>query len=427
MKQIQHPKTPLFRAAITFAVLLFSSASSASVQGSLLEGEDTEEKVQYAIGTFTEEKTPDLSAFEGLTGRGEDHMFDYEKAVSIFEGIGRARNAMIQALNLMYEEDSTNKKANNRFALLNLTDVKGYPHDFQPGLNWGTILIKLELLPKALPGLVNMLKEAFEDHKALKVKRLQNAYSALAVQVLRSADVFDTINDLYPKPEKPVAENVSGDDLDTLKQKLSDFEKDVLAYDMDRVKAETWERAFKKLHAQHAPLVKAQEKLEAAFEVLRQANDQNPNVKEVGDLPDISGEGDLATLKEILDDIAKAQSVLTESLAQAKTWQKAFEMHHKKYALLTAEQEKLEAAFEDLKKVNGDNPNVKDVGDLPEIAGEGDLATIKGILDDIARDQGLLSGALVLAKAWKPEVAVEEKLDEGEVAVEEKLDEGEEL
>lgn len=318
MKQIQHPKTPLFRAAIAaFTVLLFSSAS---VQGSLLEGEDTEKKVRSAINTFTEENMPDLSAFEGLTGRGKDHMSYYEKAVLIFEGIGRARNGMIQALNLMYEEDPKNKKANNRFALLNLSDVKGYPHDFQPGLTWGTILIKLELLPKALPGLVNMLKEAFEDHKALKVKRLQNAYGALVAQVLRSTDAFATIDARCKKPDVLEPEDVSGDDLDTLKQKLSDFEAAAAAYDIALLDAKKWQQTFKAHHVKYVSLAKENEKLRAAFALLKETNDQNPHLEEIGDLPDISDEGDLATLQETLDGIQAAQLELTDKLAQAKAW-----------------------------------------------------------------------------------------------------------
>jgi len=128
----------------------------------------------------------------------------------------------------------------------------------------------------------------------------------------------------------------------------------------------------------------------------------------VDDLADIGDEGNLVTLKGTLDDIVKAQGVLTEALAQAQLWQKGFELHHAQHLLLIVEQEKLKAAFGDLREANDQNPHLKAVDDLDDIAGEADLAVIKGNLDDIVIAQGLLKEALVLAKTWKPEEVVDD-------------------
>jgi hypothetical protein len=76
--------------------------------------------------------------------------------------------------------------------------------------------------------------------------------------------------------------------------------------------------------------------------------------------------------------------------------------------LLIVEQEKLKAAFGDLREANDQNPHLKAVDDLDDIAGEADLAVIKGNLDDIVIAQGLLKEALVLAKTWKPEEVVDD-------------------
>ena len=53
---------------------------------------------------------------------------------------------------------------------------------------------------------------------------------------------------------------------------------------------------------------------------MREANDQNPNLKVADDLDGIAGEGNLVTIKGTLEDIVEAQRVLNEALVLAKAW-----------------------------------------------------------------------------------------------------------
>ncbi len=401
MKQIKYPNTILFRISLMAIFLLFSSAT---VQGSLLEGVDSEAKIKYAIDTFATELEVDLSEFQSLKQNeaGSKYMGQFEAAKEIFIDITKRRNGMIEAMTLMQKEEEANELAVSRLLSIDLSDHKGHPHDFQPTLSWDMLLMKLTFLPKSLPGLGESLAEAFQAHKVLKVKRLKNAYSSLAVQALRTTDAFTSINALYVKPVALVPEDVSGDDLETLKQKVYDFEQAVLDYDLELLKAKKWQQTFNAHHKKYVLLTAEQERLASAFKVLEEANDANPHLEDIGDLADIADEGDLVKLQEALDDIVEAQRILTEALVEAKKWQQTFAEHEKQYVLLAAEQQRLKTAFQLLREANDQNPNLKVVDDLDEIAGEGNLVTIKGTLEDIVEAQRVLNEALVLAKAWKP-------------------------
>lgn len=330
-------------------------------------------------------------------------MGKFSEAEELFIQIAKRRNGMIEAMTLMQKEEEDNDLAVSKLLLIDLSDHKGHPHDFQPVLSWDMLLMKLRFLPQSLPGLGESLIEAFKEHKRLKTISLKKNYSALAVQALKTTDAFTTINALYDKPDALDPEDVSHDDLDTLKRKVSDFEQAVLAYDVELLKAKKWQQTFNAHHKKYVLLTAEQEKLASAFGVLEKANEANPHIKVVDDLEEIAGEGNLVTLKETLDDIVEAQRVLTETLVQGQSWQKTFVLHEKQHVLLTAKQEELGREFQLLREANDQNPNLKVIDDLPGIADEGDLGTIKETLDGIVESQRLLEEALLLAKAWKPE------------------------
>ncbi|HBN21934.1 MAG TPA: hypothetical protein DD412_01695 [Holosporales bacterium] len=403
MKQIKHPNTTLFRAGLMAVFLLFASTA---VQGSLLEEEDTEVRVQKVIDDIPEKVVIDLTDFGelGKNDLGSTDSVSFELMKGIFSENATRFSLMNECLTLLYKENPSNKESVSYQRSFDVSEYKEDFVDFHRGLPFSTLLFKLRPLAERMDKLGLQLARAFEEHKRLKVISLKNAYSALAVQVLKTTDAFTGINALYDKPAALEPEDVSHADLDTLKQKVSDFEEAVLAYDVELREAKKWQQTFTAYHKKYVSLTAKQEKLASAFSVLEKANADNPHLKIVGDLDDIAGEGNLVTLKGTLDDIVEAQRTLSEALAKGQLWQKAFVVHEKQYVLLTAEQEKLGTAFQLLREANDENPNLKAVGDLDEISGEGDLATIKETLEGIVEDQRVLSEALVLAKAWKPEV-----------------------
>ncbi|NCP62503.1 MAG: hypothetical protein GW748_04245 [Alphaproteobacteria bacterium] len=320
MKRIKCPNTTLFRTGLTAIFLLFSLTA---VQGSLLEGEDIEEKVANALDDFaTEFELPDLSEFEDLkqTATGSDHPGSFERAQELFIDIATRRNGMLEAMALMRQENEGNRFAVTGIRPVDISDHQGHPHDFQPVLSWETILMKLTLLPKALDSLGDNLENAFEEHKRLKLIGLKRDYGLLAVRARKVTGDFEGINGLYDKPEVLEPEDVSEDGLETLKQKISGFEEAVAGYDIALVQAKKWQKTFDLYQKQYVSLTAKQEQLGRDFNLLREANDQNPHLKAVDGLPEIADEGNLVTIKETLEEIIEAQRLLAEDLALAKKW-----------------------------------------------------------------------------------------------------------
>ncbi len=320
MKQIKFPNTTLFRTGLTAICLFFSLTV---VQGSLLEGEDTEAKVVFALETFsTEFERPDLSEFEDLkqTGKGSDHPGLFERAKELFIEIATRRDGMLEAMALMRKEYEGNELAVTGLRPVDISDHQGHPYDFQPALSWEMLLMKLTMLPKALPGLGEQLEGAFEEHKRLKAIGLKRDYNSLAVRARQVTQAFERINGLYEKPDVLEPEDVSGDDLETLKQKVSNFEQAVAVYDIALLQAKKWQTTFDLYHKKYVSLTAKQEQLGTAFHLLREANGDNPHLKAVDELPEIADEGNLVTIKETLERIVEAQRLLTEALVLAKAW-----------------------------------------------------------------------------------------------------------
>lgn len=315
--------------AKTTAYLKVLEANEA-IHLALLEGEDTEEKVQFAIDTFASfnASAMDLTPFDGLKPglRGHEKTELFTDAFDLFTNMAQAHNGMIAALHLMYGEFEGNKiKRNFTFIDLRPCEVAEYKgqdaQDFNRGLKWENLLLKFQMA-KQHNTIETKLRRRFEVHQGLKLKKLRGQYEQAAHTVTETTIAFSGIDVLYPGdiPDAPDALDASTADLDTLKRELSDFETEAKAYAKPLTEAKKWQAAYKLITDRYGKLKGERDQIIAEFDKFSDENEDVPATFET--LPVLSGNA-LADLKKQMQAVEEVLKPLRVSLRKAKKWKSA--------------------------------------------------------------------------------------------------------
>ena len=297
---------------------------------SVLQGEDTEDKVADAIARFLGEPlNPDISEFEGLKGRGSDHLDSFERARDLFVELAEAINGMHEAFSLMLTEFASNtlaKTTGNFIKLMTSDDIDDEDYvAFNRGMGWSTLRLKFKMV-SGYTALHEALQAASDKHIELKTTYLQRQYASIARKLPPLQASWAKIDDLYPGMTAPFeVQDVSVMDLSELKDNVPAFKEAVEAYSAELTPAKKWQSAFTAYHKKHTAFVEERAKIEVGFATLREANDENEELP-VGDLPELTsldGMGELEDIQGVLSALEEEMKGYRAQLARARKWKPA--------------------------------------------------------------------------------------------------------